>query len=153
MSRAEVVTAWIRTAAWTVSFVIGVSVYVVCSALFAAVPAREKADVRRQIEAVLAETRRQPACAAARAQTGGQGSESEEDGMHALAEGRAALSLLGALQKREAELTREQKSRRIWALLAAFVASGGCFALCTARWWSESLGRRISPAPEGSASP
>jgi len=133
MGNAEVVTAWVRMAAWTASFIIGVSVYIVCSALFTSAPARERADVRGRIEAFLAGAGR------------GKGSASREEGRHALAEGRAALSLLGALQEREAELMREQKGRRIWALMAAFVAAGGCFALCTARWWGASLGSRISP--------
>jgi len=132
MDNAKSVTAWTRAAAWTASLVIGTSLYFVFCAIFRAAPAKKRVNVQQQIGALMAETRRSPKALL------------QENAKHTLAKGRATRSLLGALQEQEVELMRKQKNARVWALLIAFAASGGCFMLCTAGWWVPLVRQKLS---------
>lgn len=111
-----------RATAWVSSVVVGMAMYFVFGSILTVAPAREREQVRRNIEALMAEAISPP--------TATPPAELQA----AMAMTRATSASLIALSRREGELDQTFASRRAWAALIGLVACVGCFALCSAYW-------------------
>ena len=111
-----------RIIAWVSAAVLGLALYLAFVSILTAAPAREREKVRGHVAALVAR-----ALATPREVPAG-------DLKASMAETRTWASLLGALQKREAELSQACRAKRFWATLIGLVAGGGCFALCSVYW-------------------